>query len=57
MPFSGVGGLSMFQVLEDVDDVEDFSGKFFQGEGEVGHTCSDLIFCHAFLSEGNMMIV
>ena len=44
-PFSCFLGLFvLFEISKDVDYVEDFSGEFFEGEGEVCHACCDFLF-------------
>jgi hypothetical protein len=39
----------LFEIAKDVDYVEDFSGEFFEGEGEVCHACCDFFFIDVLL--------
>ena len=47
----------VLELGEDGDEVDDFAGEFFEGEGEVGHGGGDFVFCRGGLVEGEVVVV
>ena len=51
------GAFVLFEVGKDVDEIEDFAGKFLEREGEVGHARGDFFLLHVAVVEREIVVV